>query len=55
MAGSEKLRGLSSVAQHAKATKQKPLPDNEMIAAVPVVALETPRQVRENTDGEAPT
>ena len=53
VAGSEKLRGLSSVAQHAKATKQKPPPDNETIAAVPVVALGAPRRVRENTDGEA--
>ena len=47
--GSDKLRGLTSVAQQAKATVQKPLQDNETIAATHVIALVKPRRVRENT------
>ena len=46
-AGSGKLRGLKSVAQHAKSTGQGPLPDNETITAPPVVALGEPRPERE--------
>ena len=39
VAGSDTLRGLKSVAQHAKSAGQGPLPDNETIAAPPVIAL----------------
>ena len=54
VAGSEKLRGLPSVAQQAKATRQEPLPDNETIAARHVIALGKPRRMRENTVAGAP-
>ena len=47
VAGAEKLRGLTSVAQQAKATGQKPLPDNESIAIPHVIALGKARRVRE--------
>ena len=47
VAGSDKLRGLASVAQHAKATGQEPLPDNETIATPPVVRVGKRRVVRE--------
>jgi hypothetical protein len=53
VAGSSKLRGLASVAQHAKATGQKPLPDNETIAAPHVIGLEKRRLVREIGGGRA--
>ena len=54
VAGSEKLRGLTSVAQQAEAMGQGPLPDNETIAAPPVIALGKPRPVRENSVAGAP-
>ena len=47
VSGAEKLRGLTSVAQQAKATGQKPLPDNESIAIPHVIALGKARSVRE--------
>ena len=47
VAGADKLRGLASVAQYAKATGQGPLPDNETVAAPYVVALGKQRRVRE--------
>ena len=49
VAGSDKLRGLRSVAQQTKATGQKPLPDNEMITVPQVITLGKPRRVREHT------
>ncbi len=49
VAGSDKLRGLTSVVRQAEAKGQGPLPDNETIAAPPVIALGKPRRVRENT------
>ena len=49
VAGSEKLRGLTSVAQQAEAAGKEPLPDNEAIAAPHVTALGRPRRVREHT------
>ena len=54
VAGSDRLRGLKSVAQHGKATGQAPLPDNESIAATPVIPLGKPRRVREHTVVGAP-
>ena len=53
--GSEKLKGLSSIAQHAKATGKELPPGNETIAVPHVVGLGgTPRrQVREPTANEA--
>ena len=53
--GSDALKGLSSVAQHAKAAGKAPLPDNETIAVPHVIGLGgTPRrQVREPAAGEA--
>lgn len=53
VAGSDKLKGLKSVAQQAKATGQTALPDNETIAAVPVVRLGKPRRVREGVGDRA--
>ena len=47
VAGSDKLRGLASVAQQAKATGQELLPDNESIAAPHVIPLGKARRVRE--------
>ena len=47
LAGSEKLRGLVSVADHAEATGQEPLADNETIAVPHVVPHGKPRRVRE--------
>ena len=46
--GSEKLRGLTSVARHAEATGQAPLPDNGTIGVPPIVVLGKPRRVRES-------
>ena len=54
VAGSDKLRGLASVAQHATATGQGPLPDNETVAIPHVVTLGKPRQVREGAGSGAP-
>ena len=53
--GSDTLKGLSSVAQHAKAKGKAPLPDNETIAVSHVVGLggKPRRQVREPAAGEA--
>ena len=50
VAGSEKLRELASVTEHAKATGKAPLPDNETIGIPHVVALgkRRGRQVRES-------
>ncbi len=53
VAGSDKLRGLASVAEHAKATGQKPLPDNETIAVPHVIGLGKRRLVRESGGGQA--
>ncbi len=49
VAGSDRLRGLKSVAQHAAATGKAPPPGNETIAVPPVVVLGKPggRRVRE--------
>ena len=47
VAGSDKLRGLASIAQQAKATGQGSLPDNETVAVPHVVALGKQRRVRE--------
>lgn len=47
VAGSDKLRGLSSVAQHAKATGQEPPPDNGTVAAPHVIRVGNRRLVRE--------
>ena len=55
VAGSDKLRELKSVAQQGNMTGQTPLPDNETIAATPVIALGKPRRVREHTVAGAPT
>ena len=54
LAGSDKLKGLASIAQHAKATGKAPLPGNETIAVPHVVGLggATRRQVREPAAGE---
>ncbi|WP_428101189.1 hypothetical protein [Candidatus Rariloculus sp.] len=46
--GSEKLRGLASVARHAEATGQAPLPDNGTFGVPPIVVLGKPRRVRES-------
>ena len=54
VAGSGELLGPADVAQQAKATGQKPLPDNETIAAAPAIALGKPIRVRENTVAGAP-
>ena len=52
--GSDKLKELASVAQHAEATGKAPLPDNETIAVPHVVGLggSPRRQVREPAAGE---
>lgn len=47
VAGSDRLRGLASVAQHARATGQKPLPDDETIAEQHVIGVGKRRPVRE--------
>ena len=47
LAGSDKLRGLTSVADHTEATGQAPLANNETVAVPHVVALGKPRRVRE--------
>ena len=49
VAGSDRLRGLRSVAQHAKATGQEPPPDNETIAVRHVIGVGKRRLVRECT------
>ena len=53
VAGSDKLRGLASVAEHAGATGHEPLPDNGTIAVPNIVALgkRRGRRVRENAAG----
>ena len=48
VAGSDKLKGLRSVVQQEEAAGQGRLPDNGTIAAVPVIRLGRPQQVREN-------
>ena len=55
LAGSETLKGVASVAQHATAAGKGPLPDNESIAVPHVVGLggASRRQVREPVAGEA--
>ena len=55
VAGSEKLKGVASVAQHAQATGKAPLPANETIAVPHVVGHGRPRgrQVRETAAGDA--
>ena len=55
VAGSGKLQGLKSVAQQGKVTGQMPLPNNETIAATPVIALGKARRVREHTVPGAPS
>ncbi len=53
VAGSEKLGGLKSVVQQAKAKGREPVPNNETIAAPPVIMLGKTqgRPVRESTAG----
>lgn len=51
VAGSDTLRRLASVAQHAKATGKEPLPDNGTIAAPHVIGLGKRRPVREMGGG----
>ena len=55
LAGSDTLKGVASVAQHATAAGKAPLPDNETIAVPHVVGLggASRRQVREPAAGEA--
>lgn len=53
VAGSDKLRGLASVAQHAKATGKEPLSDNETIEVPRVIGLGKRRLVRESGSGRA--
>ena len=55
MAGSNRLRGLKSVAQYAEATGKASPPGNDTIAVPPVVALGKPRgsRVREGFGDEA--
>ncbi|MDE2792906.1 MAG: hypothetical protein OXI81_21165 [Paracoccaceae bacterium] len=53
VAGSDKLRGLKSIAQQAKSKGHGPLANNETIITPPVIALRTPRAVREDPDNRA--
>ncbi len=53
VAGSDKLRGLKSVAQQTAATGQGPLPDNETIATPHVIGLGKARPVRESAGDQA--
>ena len=51
IAGSDRLRGVKSVAQKAKETEQEALPGNESVEIPHVVKLGKPRKVREGSFG----
>ena len=53
VAGSDRLRGLLSVAQQARATGKAPLPDNGTVPTPHVIRLGKPRQVRESAGDRA--